>query len=279
MRALYAGIEARETRIGESRSPICSKCKAFFDNWYDIDNWSSVGPGAERRHHDIVGLRRSARNGCPVCSLLLRGLDREAIEELLQKRPEFEGLLYVDPKFAAHRDAYGIRFKYYAEEEWIDAPIHYFDSWETETDAFPSGRFGVNLAVSLANSLEVGTGTEVGRIQDVVGCEENWTLVKKWLSIYKDTHIKYSQSSFNRQLPTRLIEVGRTDLNLKLCLIGSLPRETQYLTLSYCWGGKVFTTLTRSNFQEFLLYILTASFSKTFREVIITIRRLGFKYL
>jgi hypothetical protein len=68
-------------------------------------------------------------------------------------------------------------------------------------------------------------------------------------------------------------------MDLKLCRTEFLARETRYLTLSHCWGGKIFTTLTRSNFTEFLSRIPTESLSKTFREAITITRTLGFKYL
>jgi hypothetical protein len=125
----------------------------------------------------------------------------------------------------------------------------------------------------------LAVGDELGKVQNVANCEENWILIQKWRKICQDTHTKCSQSTIDRQLPTRLIYVGIKDLDLKLCQTDSLPPETPYLTLSHCWGRKTFTTLTRGNFQEFLSQIPIISLSKTFREAIETTRILGFRYL
>jgi hypothetical protein len=127
--------------------------------------------------------------------------------------------------------------------------------------------------------LKVGNSTKVGKIQSRADCEANWNLVRKWLRVCQDTHPMCSQDSSSRQLPTRLIDVGTSDMDLKLCLTESLPRDTQYLTLSHCWGGKVFTMLTRNNFREFLSHILAGDLSKTFKDAIVATRSLGFKYL
>jgi hypothetical protein len=51
------------------------------------------------------------------------------------------------------------------------------------------------------------------------------------------------------------------------------------MTLSHCWGGKVFTTLTADNFQSYLSRIPYEDLSKTFKEAILITRRLGFRYL
>ncbi|KAE9370130.1 HET-domain-containing protein, partial [Stipitochalara longipes BDJ] len=132
----------------------------------------------------------------------------------------------------------------------------------------------------MTNNLIAGDSTAVGIIQNVADAEENWELIKKWLYICQKSHTKCRQNkALHRQLPTRLIEVGDTDMDLRLCETLGLPQESQYLTLSHSWGGKVFTTLTRRNFEEFLSHIPTDSLSKTFREAIVTTRRLGFKYL
>jgi hypothetical protein len=51
------------------------------------------------------------------------------------------------------------------------------------------------------------------------------------------------------------------------------------MTLSHCWGRKVFTTLTPDNFHSYLFRIPYEDLSKTFKEAILITRRLGFRYL
>jgi hypothetical protein len=132
----------------------------------------------------------------------------------------------------------------------------------------------------LTNISIVNNTTGVGTIQEVADADENWVLIQKWLKVCKNTHTRCIQNTpFDGQLPTRLLEVGENDKDLKVRNTNCLPLQTQYLTLSHCWGGKVFTTLTNSNFQQFQSHIPAENLSKTFREAIATTRRLGFKYI
>jgi Heterokaryon incompatibility protein (HET) len=131
----------------------------------------------------------------------------------------------------------------------------------------------------VAYSTTVSQGTPTGEVQMVPDTDENWILIKKWLRDCQNTHSRCCQLLFDRDLPTRLVDVGENDEHLKLCQTEELPRDTQYCTLSHRWGEEVFTTLTRSNFQDFLSCIPAENLSKTFREAITTTRKLGFRYL
>jgi hypothetical protein len=279
MEALNTYLQVEGTKIEDDRSQaLCSECKAIFDNWYDRDNWRSAKSG--HTHHNILDLRRSALKGCPVCALVLRGLDPEAIQKLLQNRPRFKGLVRVRLKVSKFDGLYAVEILFYVESDKL--PIQLEDSWKTTIELFRSGRLGLSQSTKLtpiANSLEVSANSETGKIQKIADCKENWALIKNWLRTCQDKHTNCSQKNIDRQLPTRLIDVGVNGGDLKLFQTKSLPRETQYLTLSHCWGGEVYTTLTSSNFQEFLSHIPAESFTKTFREAVITTRTLGFRYL
>ena len=81
------------------------------------------------------------------------------------------------------------------------------------------------------------------------------------------------------ELPTRLLNVGPKDHELRLCLSKNLEPDVRYATLSHCWGSKPFLTLTRSNLESFFVNIPFDLLSKTFRDAITAARRLGFRYL
>lgn len=66
---------------------------------------------------------------------------------------------------------------------------------------------------------------------------------------------------------------------MRLCLSQGLPTDTEYLTLSHCWGQKHFTTLTRESFHSFLCEIPTDLLTKTFKDAIAITRKLGFRYI
>jgi hypothetical protein len=132
-----AGPEVEEIQNDDDPAQsLCSECKAIFDNWYDRDNWSSARPG--HTHHNIVELQLSARKGCPVCALLLRDLDHDAIEELLQKWPDFKGSVTVKQYIKSNPVRYVIEVLFY--EKGSEKPsIQLEDFGKAAIEAFPSG--------------------------------------------------------------------------------------------------------------------------------------------
>jgi hypothetical protein len=80
----------------DKQAPLCSECKAIFDNWHERDNWSSARP--RHSHHHIVGLQSSARQGCPVCAMLLNGLSPSTTKTLLEdwNRSQSQSLVSVE---------------------------------------------------------------------------------------------------------------------------------------------------------------------------------------
>jgi hypothetical protein len=77
----------------DKQAPLCSECKAIFDNWHERDNWSSARP--RHSHHHIVGLQSSARQGCPVCAMLLNGLSPSTTKTLLEDWNSSKSLVTV----------------------------------------------------------------------------------------------------------------------------------------------------------------------------------------
>lgn len=119
----------------------------------------------------------------------------------------------------------------------------------------------------LANAPTVNNSA-CGKVKEHADDKDNWVLIRKWLNICQQTHAKCSQAILVRKLPTRHIHVGDANDEFKICETHALCRETQYMTLSHCWGGKVFTTLTPDNFQIYLSRIPYEDLSKTFKEAI-----------
>jgi len=80
----------------DKEAPLCTECKTIFDNWHKRDNWPSARP--RHAHHHIVGLQSSARQGCPVCTMLLHGLSPTATKILLEDRTGSKSLVTVEQR-------------------------------------------------------------------------------------------------------------------------------------------------------------------------------------
>lgn len=81
----------------------------------------------------------------------------------------------------------------------------------------------------------------------------------------------------NRVLPSRLICLHKTEV--RLCSTERLPRNTQYATLSHCWGLIKQFTLNHENFDTLQESIPVHLLSKTFQDAIFLTQKFGFQYL
>jgi hypothetical protein len=119
----------------------------------------------------------------------------------------------------------------------------------------------------------------VSQIQPSTNCERVWYLANRWLDECEAWHPNCKVSNVARTLPTRLLKVGRDNDPIRLVTSDTLPSNTRYTTLSHCWGLKPLETLTRSNFDDFLVDIPFGSLSNTFKHAIHATRQLGLRYL
>lgn len=102
-------------------------------------------------------------------------------------------------------------------------------------------------------------------------------LCKKWLRTCVESHELCSSSTAQYEIPTRLLAIGGTSLQLQDMRGRAAP--VQYATLSHCWGGKDFLKLLRDNLDEFRQSIPHDELPKTFQDAIFIARYLGFEYL
>lgn len=132
---------------------------------------------------------------------------------------------------------------------------------------------------------------------------ETVRLTRSWLSECFDNHPRCNEQSQKERLPMRLLDVdphgrirslseGAYDLTkcsvdaapeLRVCMTGSLPHNTAYLTLSHRWDGRPSVQLTfdsESLFKKAIpAELLHRPEAKTFRDAIQVVRCLGYRYL
>jgi hypothetical protein len=105
----------------DKQAPLCSECKAIFDNWHERDNWSSARP--RHSHHHIVGLQSSARQGCPVCAMLLNGLSPSTTKTLLEGWNRSQSLVTVRQSFLERPYYISLKFPP-ADDEGATVDVH-----------------------------------------------------------------------------------------------------------------------------------------------------------
>lgn len=104
---------------------------------------------------------------------------------------------------------------------------------------------------------------------------------RRWIHHCKINHPECSADISDSRLPARLVSIDRTSTGIaaRLCDGHSLPRNTEYLTLSHCWGTTEFLTLRQNNKDTFYASIPVQSLTRTFQDAMYATAVLGFKYI
>lgn len=80
-------------------------------------------------------------------------------------------------------------------------------------------------------------------------------------------------------LPSRLIDVGRSDGTEDPRVLETNGMRGTYLTLSHCWGQGVITRTLSENLDKRKKGIAMDELSASLRDAVFITRRLGFRYL
>ncbi|KAK3906173.1 heterokaryon incompatibility protein-domain-containing protein [Staphylotrichum tortipilum] len=140
---------------------------------------------------------------------------------------------------------------------------------------------GLVLAFSVPQSTPLHIrGFQVGRFQadPNLGSSTHFNLGNRWLQTCRENHPGCHFGN-TPPLPTRVIDVGRTDGSEVPRVIHSLGAKAEYTALSHCWGGKIATLLTTATLTTFGRSLPYDALPANFRDAITITRRLGFRYL
>ena len=119
----------------------------------------------------------------------------------------------------------------------------------------------------------VGSMREVSKDSSSDRC---FNLAKNWLQKCQDNH-EMCRAAQATSLPTRVIYLGKSDEELRLCITHGT--SAKYATLSHCWGQITLPTLSMNNIQRLQLAIDFSVLPKSFQDAMTVTRRLGVQYL
>ncbi|KAK7177750.1 heterokaryon incompatibility protein [Paraphaeosphaeria sporulosa] len=243
-----------ESHARKAFKGLCFECQMIFATWKHPSGLGIPSHKRNRAHHNFEDLEHC---WCPLCRILLSHLLRYNEAALQDLRIPENSRKKSDVKVFHHR-------RY--------VPCYYVElSFE-----FGDRRLKPYFMMFVAGRDSPST---ISTVQPSTDCGHVWDLANKWLRECEDSHTECATFHLNKTLPTRLLDVGSNNDELRLVTTESLPARTHYATLSHCWGSKPFFTLTRSNFGDFLESIPFDRLSKTFRDAITAARNLEFQYL
>ncbi|TQN71695.1 hypothetical protein CSHISOI_03820, partial [Colletotrichum shisoi] len=152
---------------------------------------------------------------------------------------------------------------------------------EVRFDLFPEEDLGF---IPDEESFGLGTDSEASQKQ-----------MKRWIDNCVESHPKCQPShAGNAFMPTRVLDIGATNdpwppLQIPVVKTSTIGDESRkYMTLSHCWGEKLFVNLTPERLKKFTNDGIPwgnsssgngISSSQNFVEAIKTTRRLGIRYL
>jgi hypothetical protein len=209
-------------------------------------------------HRTLDPVRRSARDGCHLCSILVG-----------------RGTPFDDPELGSRSASYGVavrgRQSYDGPGqivlERMGSPLRERTSLRTielQYDLTPK-----NLSASLKYAR--------------TDSQSIYTMAKGWLRQCREHHESCNEiTTVKGFLPTRLIKITsvHSDVrSIKLCMTSDLPNhDIPYLALSHRWGGHS-TSLASKNYESFIKDIPIRSLPQNFLDAARITANLGFSFL
>ncbi|RDW58586.1 hypothetical protein BP6252_13062 [Coleophoma cylindrospora] len=289
----------------EKKDPnLCQKCQNILDCWYlrlGIDGQEGLFPMTNEPYHSILDLVKSSSRGCPICALFLASLNEKDVNQLKEIRAENISRLVFDTPSNDKQSCtlfidFDARDKRYNElpmaETFVVAAERSDTSDELSAVAVTTdcnqtwvraktwlGRCTGDKQSQRVN--ETSSTSSASSLTSSVTSSSNIASIGESDEASCDTWHHYCCNSIMKKvLPTRLIDVGLRDSDLRLCLTEGLLPDIRYLTLSHCWGKfPINIVTTRDNIAAMLEHICYNDLTKTFQDAIVITRRLGFRYL
>ena len=106
------------------------------------------------------------------------------------------------------------------------------------------------------------------------------SLVRQWINLCSGNHACSYRSVAPNPTPTRLIFVGETSDDIRLCETEKMPKALEYTTVSHRWGIiSDRCVLESSTLGEWLRKIPERAITKVFQDAIRLTRSLGLSYI
>ncbi|KAH8592380.1 heterokaryon incompatibility protein-domain-containing protein [Bisporella sp. PMI_857] len=286
---------------------LCDACRQIF-----IQKKASSSPFAHYGNvHDLV---KASEHGCSLCSLVWSRL--EPHEQDLLTVAQANSSVLEPPRItyhlsSSHRESgwdfdehNGVKctFDFGMPETGpirkeilflclqgdIEQTTYHFNSlskYSKQQDTCDSNSISIVDVISAAisrNPHSTVIDPKAFRQNTNTGSKESLERAARWVNRCIEAHsgCKHQSILTERRLPTRLVWVSPSENGpLRLCETSQLPPDTNYMTLSHCWGKKEFLTLTSENIDKFRAGIQFTDLAKTFQDAVTITRFMRIEYI
>ncbi|KAH7186058.1 heterokaryon incompatibility protein-domain-containing protein [Fusarium flagelliforme] len=221
---------------------------------------------------NLQELERTARDGCPLCGLLLDAVDKSTVPQSLGNQT-----------IGSSEDDKGHNPE---GTDPGDKPItlRVFDTFRGGRLQVRHGDKMSSLQISLLEEEFLDYSPD-GREEQAegTGSSRALSLSKIWLRRCREEHpdCRRLHDSTDPILPTRVMDVtGGTlhDPKIKLIETSRVKRGT-YCALSYCWGKSRCVITTKANLADHKQDIPLSTLPRTIRDAVLATRGLGIDYV
>ena len=109
--------------------------------------------------------------------------------------------------------------------------------------------------------------------------KRSFEIASRWLKNCSENHSSCRPPTEFQKPPRRLIHVGNKTQNLSLVETFPDLQHVEWLSLSYCWGGKSLMELTNATMNTLKNGIPLTAFDATIQDAVLVTRGLGISYI
>lgn len=270
------GAALNNTTENES---LCASCRYIADHWYEVKD---SGRSRGFKPYSIRKLLLTADSGCLLCRLILdnSGDTRDGLEK---KKVDLEEIVNFSI-YALSSSSFEIVVR--AQNHGFGPEIKLF---QTHRSNFP----GVD---HLKQPTKRASNPRIFSDPRNTDNAQTWGQAKKWIETCtrpateptneeqsRLNHWRCQQPVIEPDLPTRLIRVGQSNSDLKLCLTSEIcgggQQLVRYAAVSHCWGKQKFFVTTDDNVAQMQQLIPFELLTKSLQDCIIATRRLDLEYV
>jgi len=207
-------------------------------------------------HGDAASFRASAGQGCVVCHRLAQDIQQQglSLEQVLQHKAVYRWTLRATGRIRESRESVVLTFRNvdaFADVKLPDRTFYLFP--ENGSMAFDPPKV-FSFADQVPDLGRIPTANQLGGRTDSSSC---WSQIAEWVNICASKHEacirKHSWRDF---IPTRLVDTGLPSgawppASVRIVDTAAEGIHAPYLTLSHCWGQKLFVELRDNNLQEY----------------------------
>ncbi|KAG4253965.1 hypothetical protein FPRO04_06699 [Fusarium proliferatum] len=248
---------------------LCAVCMSIFQ--------TNAKKGLHHKNYESIAT--AAKNGCRICHYLRSKLPSEDLKAI-----EYEA-------------KWGNAWEFHWEIEFYevgtgpsvdDHRARVLSDWGVFVDVSSSSKPPtgydqfLDIVAADRSSEPTRVRTEFPPLRDIpdnTGHQDVARLAKRWLQTCRDRH-ECGSASEDGWYPKRLIHVGDEQHSPRLIISENERPEGCYAALSHCWGeDPKFLMLRSDNLFGFCREIQLPNLPASFRDTIMTCRRIGIPYI